>query len=302
MRLPLALRVQGVALVLPALLWQVPTPAPGRFELLAADIGQGNAVLVRTHGHALLYDTGPRFSAESDAGHRILVPLLRALNVRLDTVLVSHRDSDHSGGAAAVLALQPQAQLLSSLEDAHTLLASQPAARSARCQAGQHWVWDGVQFDVLHPLPSAYAAPGQPDASASAMKAPKPNAMSCVLRISDGQRTALLVGDIEQPQEARLLADAAPLKTDLLLVPHHGSKTSSSAAFLDATQPVLALVQAGYRNRFGHPAAPVRARYDERHIPIVDTAHCGAATWRSDHPQAVRCERVESRRYWHHRP
>lgn len=288
-RLPLALRVQGVALVLPALLWQVPTPAPGRFELLAADIGQGNAVLVRTHGHALLYDTGPRFSAESDAGHRILVPLLRALNVRLDTVLVSHRDSDHSGGAAAVLALQPQAQLLSSLEDAHTLLATQPATRSTRCQAGQHWVWDGVQFDVLHPLPGAYAAPA------------KPNAMSCVLRISDGQRTALLVGDIEQPQEARLLADAAPLKTDLLLVPHHGSKTSSSAAFLDATQPALALVQAGYRNRFGHPAAPVRARYDERHIPVIDTAHCGAATWRSDQPGAVRCERVEGRRYWRHR-
>lgn len=289
LRLPLALRLQGVALVLPALLWQVPTPTPGRFELLAADIGQGNAVIVRTHGYALLYDTGPRYSAESDAGHRILVPLLRALNVRLDTVLVSHRDSDHSGGAAAVLAMQPQAQLLSSLEDAHTLLASQPAARTTRCQAGQHWVWDGVRFDVLHPLPAAYTAPA------------RPNAMSCVLRVSDGQRTALLVGDIEQPQEARLLADAAPLKTDLLLVPHHGSKTSSSAAFLDAAQPTLALVQAGYRNRFGHPAAPVRERYDARGIRVIDSARCGAATWRSGQPDVLRCERVEGLRYWRHR-
>jgi competence protein ComEC len=125
--------------------------------------------------------------------------------------------------------------------------------------------------------------------------------MSCVLRVSNGERTALLVGDIEQPQEAALLAGTAALAADVLLVPHHGSKTSSSAAFLDAVRPPLALVQAGYRNRFGHPAAPVMARYRERGIAVVETARCGAASWRSDRAGEVRCERAAAPHYWLHR-
>jgi competence protein ComEC len=90
------------------------------------------------------------------------------------------------------------------------------------------------------------------------------------------------------------------LQADVLLVPHHGSKTSSTAAFLDAVNPKLALVQAGYRNRFGHPATPVMARYAERDIQVIDSAHCGAALWSSAQPQAVACQREQSRRYWHH--
>ena len=219
---------------------------PAQFELLAADIGQGNAVIVRTATHTLVYDSGPRYSPESDAGHRVLVPLLRALDERVDTLMLSHRDSDHTGGAAAVLAMQPQAALLSSIEDGHELQALRP---SQRCAAGQRWQWDGVDFEVLHPSADDYQA------------ANKSNAMSCVLRISNGAHTVLLAGDIEQAQEARLAQQGAALKADLLLVPHHGSKTSSSDAFLDAVRPSLAVVQAGYRNRFGHPAAPVLERY-----------------------------------------
>jgi len=94
---------------------------------------------------------------------------------------------------------------------------------------------------------------------------------------------------------------AKSLKADVLLVPHHGSKTSSSAAFLDAVQPQIALVQAGYRNRFGHPADPVLVRYAERHIRVVDSPHCGAATWQSARPQDVQCQRAQGLRYWHHR-
>jgi competence protein ComEC len=96
--------------------------------------------------------------------------------------------------------------------------------------------------------------------------------------------------------------DLAPLRADLLLVPHHGSKTSSTPAFLDAVQPRLALVQAGYRNRFGHPAAPVLARYGERNIRVIQSAGCGAARWSSADPEGVRCEREQAARYWHHRP
>ena len=286
MRLPWHARLLGVPLLLPVLFWQVERPPAGQFELLAADIGQGNAVVVRTAGHTLVYDSGPRDSAESDAGHRVLVPLLRALDEKVDTLVLSHRDSDHTGGAAAVLAMQPQAALLSSIEDGHEL---QALRKSTRCAAGQRWRWDEVDFQVLHPAPADYAA------------AAKPNAMSCVLRISNGASTALLAGDIEKPQEARLVAAEAPLKSDVLLVPHHGSKTSSSEVFLDAVRPGMALVQAGYRNRFGHPAPPVLDRYRERGVPVIDSPHCGAVLWRSGNPPQVTCQREAAQRYWHHR-
>jgi len=286
--LPWSLRGLGLPLLLPVLLWQAPVPPPGQFELLVADIGQGNAVLVRTARHALLYDAGPRYSLESDAGNRVLVPLLQALHVRLDTVVISHRDMDHVGGAAAVLAMQPQAQLLSSIEAGHPLQAVHAAQR---CSAGQRWNWDGVEFSFLHPQTTDYD------------KGARPNALSCVLRISNGARTALLVGDIEKAQEAQLVASGAALKADVLLVPHHGSKTSSSAEFLEAVAPRLAVVQAGYRNRFGHPAPSVLERYRERHIVVIDSPHCGALTWRSwqaDMPLAGACERRQGQRYWHH--
>jgi competence protein ComEC len=122
-----------------------------------------------------------------------------------------------------------------------------------------------------------------------------------VLRIDTARASALLVGDIEQAQEARLVADAAPLKTTVLLVPHHGSKTSSSAEFVDAVQPAEALVQSGYRNRFGHPATPVMERYRERHIVVHESPRCGAFTWRSAQVDGVDCARDTGLRYWHHR-
>ncbi len=285
LQLPWNLRLLGLPLMLPVLLWQAPRPAEGQFELLAADIGQGNAVLVRTASHALMYDSGPRFGRDNDAGQRVLVPLLRALDVRLDKVVISHRDSDHSGGALALLLMQPQAELLSSIEEGQELQAVRPARR---CLAGQRWRWDGVDFEVLHPSAEDYVL------------VKKTNAVSCVLRISNGLRSALLMGDLEQAQEVRLLAEGMPLKADVLLVGHHGSKNASSAVFLDAVQPPIALVQAGYRNRYGHPAESVLARYAERHIRVIDSPHCGAATWQSAQPDEVKCQRAEGLRYWQH--
>ncbi len=291
---PWSMRLLGLPLVLPLVLWRATLPPQGEFELLAADIGQGNAVLVRTANHALLYDAGPRYSQDSDAGHRVLVPLLQALQTRLDVLMLSHRDMDHVGGAAAILAMQPQAQLMSSIEADNAVQRIRPATR---CVAGQRWQWDGVGFEVLHPLAQDYAG------------AAKPNALSCVLRISNGTRSALLVGDIEHDQEARLVrdaavADAVVLKADVLLVPHHGSKTSSSAAFLAAVAPTVGVVQAGYRNRFGHPAPGVQARYRDHGVQLVDSPHCGAYTWQSwkpDAPLADVCFRIHALRYWHHR-
>lgn len=287
MRLPASVRLLGLPMLVPVLLWQPVRPAAGEFELLAADVGQGNAVIVRTASSALVYDAGPRYSTESDAGHRVLVPLLRQMGERVDRLVLSHRDSDHTGGAAALLAMQPGAALLSSLEDGHALLSLR---RSTRCEAGQRWEWDGVHFAVLHPRRQDYLNP------------PKPNAISCVLHISNAHASVLLAGDIEQAQEARLAGESAQaLRADVLLVPHHGSKTSSSAPFLDAVQPRFALVQAGYRNRFGHPAEPVLRRLRERDIAVVESARCGAAHWRSSEAAQVQCERQVARRYWNHR-
>jgi competence protein ComEC len=296
LRLPWALRMGGVPLLLPVLLWQAPPVPAGEFSLLAADVGQGNAVLVRTAQHALLYDAGPMYSRESDAGHRVLVPLLRALGVRLDTLVLSHRDSDHTGGALAILQMQPQASLLSSIESEHTLQALRPVTR---CTAGQRWRWDGVDFEVMHPQTGDYA------------DVRKPNAMSCTLRISNGKQTALLAGDIERAQEAQLVARSQhsasrpdhaseSLRADVLLVPHHGSKTSSSDAFLAAVQPRFAIAQTGYRNRFGHPAGAVLVRYDAYGIKLIDTPRCGAASWLSWEPGEMQCARKVQMRYWHH--
>lgn len=290
MRWPVYGRVLGLPLVLPMLLWQPQRPPPGEVELLALDVGQGAAVLVRTATHSLLYDAGPRYSRESDAGHRVVVPLLRALGERLDAVVLSHIDSDHIGGASAVLASQRQARVLASFDPPADTAPHAPVWQ--RCHTGQRWEWDGVVFELLHP-PASQA----PEARTS-------NARSCVLQVRTAgaqPQAALLTGDLEAPQEQALVQAHPQMRADWLLVPHHGSKTSSSQALLDAVQPRLAVVQAGYRNRFAHPAAEVLARYQAGGVALVDTPACGAARWRSQAPEAVECERQRHLRYWRHR-
>ncbi|MDR7332192.1 DNA internalization-related competence protein ComEC/Rec2 [Roseateles asaccharophilus] len=288
LRLPWRLRAAGVLMLLPLLWPAVPRPPAGEFELLAPDVGQGNAVLVRTAGHALLFDAGPAYAPGADAGDRVLLPLLRSLGVRrLDMLVLSHRDTDHVGGAATLLQGMPVAELRSSLEPGHPLLRAGP--RETRCEAGQHWSWDGVRFDVLHPQHGHYDA------------GLKSNDLSCVLRITAASgRRALLLGDLEAAQERGLVAREPDLRADMLLVPHHGSKTSSSAELLAAVRPRVALVQAGYRSRFGHPALPVLRRYQEAGADVVASPACGAWTWVSA-TGGSGCERDRVRRYWHDR-
>lgn len=292
LRLPWVLRLAGLPLALPLLLWQPLRPGPGQFDVLAMDIGQGQAVLVRTSGHALLYDAGPRWGDQVDAGQRVVAPGLRALGVVLDRLVVSHPDADHAGGAASVLTDQPRADLLASLPAGHALALVRPPMP---CLQGQRWSWDGVVFEVLHPQERDLVAdPGLRH----------PNAHSCLLRIQ-GQSgaVALLTGDLEAPQELRLVRESAPaLRADLLLVPHHGSRTSSTEPWLAAVQPQVALVQAGYRNRYGHPAPQVMARYAAHGIAVVATPACGAALWVSSDPGRFECHRVGARRYWWHQP
>ncbi|MGE5087916.1 MAG: DNA internalization-related competence protein ComEC/Rec2, partial [Candidatus Levyibacteriota bacterium] len=251
-------RPLGALCALPMLLLPPPGVPEGGVRIVVLDVGQGLAVLVSTAGHSLLYDTGPRFSESVDAGGRIIAPFLRAAGVaRLDALVVSHADTDHSGGAVSVLKAVPVATLMSSLPADHPVLAAASAAGTAMrapavpCVAGDRWAWDGVTFEILHPAASAHSQAGR-----------KSNDLSCVLRVISGAGSVLLTGDIEAVSESELLArDAAALRAEVLVIPHHGSRTSSTSAFVAAVSPRVAIVAAGYRNRFAHPRRDILARY-----------------------------------------
>ena len=281
-------RATGLALMLPAVALPPPAPPPGEAWITTLDVGQGLAVLVRTAHRALLYDAGPAFGTEADSGERIIAPYLRAAGIaRLDAMVVTHNDSDHSGGAASVVENFEVDLLLSSLPAGHPLPAMVPGAQ--RCAAGMSWEWDGVRFAVLHP-------------ASAAARAKKSNDLSCVLKVTAGAHSMLLTGDIEKPAEAELVArDAEALAADVLLMPHHGSKTSSSPGFLDAVRPSVAVIPVGYRNRFGHPNADVVQRYAG--TTIFRTDRDGAVTLRlSNGSFDIQGERRARRRYWHDAP
>jgi competence protein ComEC len=251
----------GAVWLAPLFLVLPPMPLQGELWLTVLDVGQGLAVVARTREHALLYDTGPRFGIDADSGSRIIVPYLRGAGVRrLDGMVVSHDDIDHSGGAASVLQSVPVGWTISSLPDGSPMLVG--AANKSRCFSGQKWSWDGVRFEMLHPTWESYQN-----------TALKDNDRGCVLKITSAFGSALLPADIERLSENELLArmpDA--LAANVMVVPHHGSRTSSSEAFIHAVHPATAIFTVGYRNRFGHPKEDVVERYLAR----------GIETWRSD--------------------
>jgi competence protein ComEC len=278
-------RALGFALVAPAFVLPAPAPAQGDAWVTALDVGQGLAVLVRTASRTLLYDAGPSLGRENDAGERIILPLLASQGIaRLDALVVSHQDNDHLGGAASVLGTLETDRIVSSLPQAHPLLALAPERR--RCAAGDAWEWDGVRFAVLHPGSADYGTT-------------KLNELSCVLRVATAGSSVLLAGDIERRSEAALAANAAAIHSDALLVPHHGSRTSSSVAFIAAVAPRVAVVSAGYRNRFGHPAADVVARYAQAGATLLRTDRDGAIVLRlaGDGLTSATQRRAEPR-YW----
>jgi competence protein ComEC len=282
-------RWAGAAAWLP-LLAQLPEhPEPGRFRVTAFDVGQGMALLVETAGHRLLYDTGPGYAPGADAGSRVLLPYLRMRGIAaLDGMIVSHSDTDHTGGALAVLAEQEVGWVASSLTEGHPI--ARAVRRHLHCAAGQRWEWDGVRFEMLHPAASSYADQGM-----------KANARSCTLRITNGHTAMLLAGDIEAPQEAALLLGDARLDADVLLAPHHGSGTSSTGAFLRAVHPRVGVFQVGWRNRYHHPKAEVYARYGEFGIRRIRTDEAGAVTLDFGAAVDAASWRAGHARYWYGR-
>jgi competence protein ComEC len=272
-------RLLGLVLLLPAICWPLARPGQGEAWLTVLDVGQGLATVVRTSEHTLIYDPGPLYSAESDAGQRVVVPYLRSLGIAaVDVLVVTHRDSDHSGGTASVKSALDVRQVLSSLD----------GVAGERCRAGQAWTWDGVRFAVLHPAADDYG------------NERKSNNLSCVLQVEAGGRRMLLTSDIEARDEMALLARYPDgLAADVLLVPHHGSRTSSTPDFIAAVSARQAIIPVGYRNRFGHPKADVVERYETAGIGLWRTDRDGAVSVRlGGDGVALAAWRQERRRYW----
>ncbi|WAW09973.1 DNA internalization-related competence protein ComEC/Rec2 [Oxalobacter vibrioformis] len=284
----------GLACWVPLFLSQPSHPPGGEVQAIALDVGQGSAILVETGNHRLLFDTGPAYTDEVNAGSRIIIPYLNARGITsLDVLVISHGDMDHAGGAASLLT-DPEitvGSVYSSLKPDDPLVA---LARDHRpCLAGQMWEWDGVQFEMLGPTMDIHLAPEDKN---------KSNALSCVLKITAGSQSMLLPGDIGTREESGLLSRVPEkLKSDILLAPHHGSNTSSSLPFLATVKPSIAIFQMGYRNRYGHPDDTVSARYDVLGIRRMRTDEEGAILIRFGKKVEAEGWRNVRKRYWYGR-
>ena len=247
-------------------------PVHGHVEVTILDVGQGTAVLVRTARHTLVYDTGQSFMSGGDNGTRVVLPALRGRGLGfVDLLVLSHADLDHVGGASAVLRGVR----------VRSVLAGEPVAGidAKPCLAGAGWSWDGVDFSIISPRRGHHWSG---------------NNASCVLLVETPETRVLLAGDIEAAVERRLVLRSV----DVLLVPHHGSATSSTDGFVSAARPRFAVVGAGFDNRFGHPNPAVLERYRDAGAHILSTADSGELIWRSDDPGAIEAARCLDLRYW----
>jgi len=282
--LPSAGRWAGVLLVAAACAWRPRPPDQGAVHFALLDVGQGLAAVVETRRHVLVYDAGPAFRSGGDAGAIAVEPYLRRRGLRrVDVLVASHDDLDHAGGAASIIRSLPVAQLVGS---GRALDAYGPVRP---CRRGDSWRWDGVEFEWLHPGHRALGSD---------------NDQSCVLRIRAGRHTLLLTGDIEESAEAEIVASVASTAVDVLLVPHHGSRTSSSAPFVEAARPRWALVAAGHRNRWKFPREDVVRRWQQAGAQVLVTSTAGAIEFdlgTLDGNVAPRSWRMERRRWWHDR-
>ena len=281
------MRYFGLLCFLPVML---ANKSPSALVITFMDVGQGTAIVINTKHHTLVYDTGRAFSQQFNAGQHIVVPYLRSKSIsKIDKLIVSHNDNDHSGGVSGLLQAMPTLSIVS----------GQPLAEASPCVAGQQWAWDGVVFEVLWPsnhdsqLPWSYPLV-------------KNNNNSCVLLITYGSQRILLTGDIEARVEKQLL-DKKQLKSpiDILLVPHHGSNTSSSLAWLKQLQPKWAVVTAGFNNPYQHPHSDVVNRYQKIGSTLLNTAVVGAIRFsileknKEQGEWSLEQWRLDYRHYWY---
>ncbi len=277
-------RYLGVLGLLSLIVGKTVKLAPGIARVTVLDVGQGLATVVETAKHVLVFDTGPKLSENFNTGDRVVLPFL---NVRgwqkIDTLIISHGDNDHVGGAKSILEKMPVTQLISSEPFLF------PEKKGVPCWAGQSWTWEGVQFEMVHP---------------DTINTRKRNDHSCVLKVTAGQQSILLTADIEKKSEYKMIDRIGKkLKSTMMLVPHHGSASSSAVEFIKAVDPKVAIIPFGYLNQYGHPKAEVVARYHNLGIQVLDTVRGGAITMllgaETDMPQ-VSQYRLETGKYWTH--
>jgi competence protein ComEC len=277
-----SIRALGVIYLLPLFFYQTPRPERGDFWMTLLDVGQGLSVIVQTKQHTLLYDAGPRLSANMDSGESIVLPYLRTMNIKkIDILVISHGDNDHIGGANAIIKNKP----------VHAIFTSTPEKLSSQiaryCLAGMHWQWDGVDFSFLYP---------------PRKDLDKGNDSSCVLRIDNGEHAILLSGDIEKYAE-NVLTDGrlSLLSASILVAPHHGSKTSGQASFIQAVHPQFVLYSTGYRNRYHFPHPTVVSAYNEIGAKQLNTSDTGTLLFKLEKNQPKRqpeLYREKHKRYW----
>ncbi len=271
-------RYTGVILCLPMvgqnISSNVYSTPPASLDVTVLDVGQGLSVVLRTARHVLVYDAGPAYEGGFDAGAMVLVPYLRSLGIsKVDRYIESHGDLDHRGGSPA---LRRELQVMTELG----------SGGNKPCRKGQSWAWDDVTFDVVHPAAGTW----------------KGNNASCVIKVATGEHAILLTGDIERDAEQALFATNSDISSTVLVVPHHGSATSSGMGLLNHADPELAIVSAGWRNRWGFPKPAVEERFRVRGIRLLNTADSGAITLRISAIsglESVAEQRIAARRFWH---
>ncbi len=298
----LALSLSVLLFVPPLSLLNRDSLAAGEFRATVLDIGQGTSVLIETANMKLLYDTGPIQGKKDDAGQRVILPYLRGRGIeQIDRMVISHSDSDHVGGAAALLKQIQFDFMMGSLPSNNPLLQNLQARKipSIPCRFGQRWIWDGVEFIVWHP---------NEETLFEDQYSRKPNEMSCVLEVRNQHTSFWLTGDVEKQGEAEIVERLNPARLEeiadrqlIFMAPHHGSKTSSSLDLLKNLEPDQAFAQNGYRNRYGHPHPTVSARYRDLRIPFYQTPITGAQIWtfKNNTKSSTQFWRHNIRRLWH---
>jgi competence protein ComEC len=277
----LSTRSAGALALLPIAIYPTPKPAYGDAWVTVFDVGQGSAVLVETKQRRLLFDTGPKYGLESDAGSKVLAPFMRAQGIKkLDALVISHLDSAHTGGLNSVMqsfsiswiaSSIPQVYDFWRLHEARKLNGKLGKADFYPCLREQAWQWDGVRFEFLHPSPEVKSAPKSQE-----------NAQSCVLHVKTAGSSALITADIEAAQEKFIVRHyeksgrREALKSDVLIAPNHGSKTSSSELFVSAVKPGHAIFQVAHLNRFKQPDPSVVERYEQHGATVLRTDYFGA--------------------------
>jgi competence protein ComEC len=287
-------RIIASLLIIPLFMANTQTIRAGEYQLTILDVGQGSAAVIKTQNHTVVFDAGAIFSDKMNAGSSVVIPYLRSQGIRkLDRLIISHGDSDHIGGAQVILDSYPESDVIG--QDIENLVTGNKRENAKQhCEQGIQWQWDGVDFEFISPDIK----------NISQLQAEKRNNRSCVLRVSSQSGSVLFTGDIEKKIEYQLLKKYADkLPSDILIVPHHASNTSSSQEFIQAVKPKISVISVGYRNRYMLPSSRVISRYEALNRELIQTDKSGAVTIRMSLIDGILVEqyREKARKYWHHK-